>query len=574
MTRKERNTIFNLHQISRFLDIGNLILIGIFIFAIILRIHVDPGIPFHYDPGKNIVYARAALHWFPFIPQYNPYFNLGEYFEYQVLFPYITAALSKIPGVTLVEAAKWLAIISGAALALTVYYLSYEMFHIKTAALISAFLIAVSKIQLLQYINYYPQILATTLMPLSFLFLSRYVRNQEFKNMIIVAVLTSLIVLCSYIAALVYLIILLVSLAVWSFFDKKTLKALVLAPLMTILLLTFFWLPIVWRHGFLQVIQTAVSVIIRPTTIFTNEPWTFSTFLALSYGSIIAIGVIVFAIIIMKRIKWDFQKMLLAVWLVTTFLLMVSYLFRPILWVDRYCPFFEIAVIICAGAALYVLIKTINNIKYGPKYKGYLLLLILIIPLLSGIDIDYPFRAWGYPSDFAMVEYMQENLPPDSLVVAPPGINGFWVSGLSGVKILGGESSQMIRHQFLGDQDSEDILNAGSAEHKMELIRKYGVNYIYIPLHRRAFNLWNYHIEREGFESFNNATYFEVETGYQDKFGYTFLVKVRENVQPQYHVENINWTVTIAGYLVSITSLFGFVYVQRKHIQVRIPFIG
>jgi hypothetical protein len=532
--------------------------------AIILRIHVDPGIPFHYDPGKNIVYARSALQSFPLFPQYNPYFNLGEYYEYQVLFPYTLAALSKIPGITLVDAAKWLAIVSGAALSLTVYYVSYEMFRIQVAALISAFLVAVSKIQLLQYINYYPQILATTIIPLAFVFLIRYIRDQEFKNMIFVAILSSLIVLCSYLVALIYFVIVIVSLVIWSFFDNKAIRALVFTPLMTALLLTFFWLPIVWRHGLTGTIASAISIITSNTTIFTNEPWTLSTFLTFSYGSIIAIGAIISALIIVKRIKWDFPKMLLAVWLVTTLFLMASYLFRPILWVDRYFSFFEIAVIICVGIALYILIQTINRIKIGPNYKGYFLLFILILPLLSGIDIDYPFRAWGYPSDFAMVEYMQENLPPDSLVVAPPGIYGFWVSGLSGVKILGGESSQMIGHEYLGNTDSDKILNSGNAEDKMEIIRKYGVNYVYIPIHLHSPNLWDYNIDLSGFESFNNTTYFEVETGFQDHFGYTYLIRVRENLTPQYHPENINWTVTALGYIVSLASLLGFVYLQRK----------
>ena len=148
----------------------HLILLVIFILAIFIRFHADPNMPFHYDPGKNIVYARAAIQSFPLVPQYNPYFNLGEYYEYQVLFPYTVAFLFTLSGLSLVEITKWLVIIIGAALCLTVYYLSLEIFNNKTSALLSAFLIAVSKIQLLAYMNYYPQIMAMTLMPLSFVF--------------------------------------------------------------------------------------------------------------------------------------------------------------------------------------------------------------------------------------------------------------------------------------------------------------------------------------------------------------------------------------------------------------------
>jgi hypothetical protein len=539
------------------------ILLGIFILAILLRIHVDPNIPFHYDPGKNIVYARAALDWFPLIPQTNPYFNLGEYYEYQVLFPYLTAFLHNITGASLVQAATWIAIFSGAALTLTVYYFTIELFDNTTAALISAFLIAVSKIQLLQYMNYYPQILAMTLMPLSFLFLIRYIKSHEWKYVISVIILSSLIVLGSYLVALVYFTILLLSLAIWSFFDKRTVPTLILIPVSTILLLTFFWLPTVWRHGVQQIIETAVSIIFTTPGTFTNQPWTITTFLTLSYGAIIAIGAGIVAIFIIKKIQWDFRKVLLSAWLIVSFLLMASYLFKPILWVDRYFPFFDIAVVICAGGALYVIIKTINAIKTGPKYKGYLVLLVLIIPLFGAVHPGVAFGPWGYPSDFAMLGYMEQNLPPDSLVVAPPGIQGFWVSALSGARILGGESSQMLGEHYLGYQDSDIIINSEDIEQKMEYIRKFGVEYIFIPIHRDFSIIWNPHLEPEGIMLFQNETYFELEKTYHDSFGNTLLIKVREPVQPQYHVVTVNWVVTAIGYLISLVSLIGLIFLQR-----------
>src|SRR5512136_1092552 len=119
-----------------------LILLVIFIFAIAIRFHIDPNMPYHYDPGKNIVYARAAVQSFPLVPQYNPYFNLGEYYEYQVLFPYIVAFIYRIFSSSLIGITSWLAVISGGALCLTVFVLSLEIFNNKVAALISAFLIA------------------------------------------------------------------------------------------------------------------------------------------------------------------------------------------------------------------------------------------------------------------------------------------------------------------------------------------------------------------------------------------------------------------------------------------------
>jgi hypothetical protein len=560
---KKKGTPHALFSSSRFPRPEHWILLGIFILAILLRIHVDPNIPFHYDPGKNIVYARAVLDWFPLVPQTNPYFNLGEYYEYQVLFPYLTAFLHEITGASLVQAATGLAIFSGAALTLTVYYFTVELFDNTTAALISAFLIAVSKIQLLQYMNYYPQILAMTLMPLSFLFLIRYIKSHEWKYVISVVVLSSLIVLGSYLVALVYFAILLISLAIWSFFDKRTLSTLILIPVSTTLLLTFFWLPIVWRHGIQQVIETAVYVIFSTRGAFTNQPWTLTTFLTISYGSVIAIAVVICGFLIVKKIQWDFRKVLLSVWLIVSFLLMASYLFKPILWVDRYFPFFDIAVIICAGGALYIIIKTINAIKTGPKYKGYLVLLVLIIPLWGGIYPGVVFGPWGYPSDFAMLNYMEQDLPPDSLVVAPPGIQGFWVSALSGDRILGGESSQMLGLIYLGDHDSDIIINSADIEQKMRYIRKFGVEYIYLPIHEDFSIVWNPDLEPEGIMLFQNQTYFETQKAYRDSFGNTVLVKVRDPVQPQYHVLTVNWMVTAIGYLISLASLIGLISIRR-----------
>ena len=549
------------HPYSRFLKIEYGVLLGIFLLAIALRIHIDPTIPFHYDPGKNIVYARAALEWFPLFPQTNPFFNLGEYYEYQVLFPYLLAFLYKISGLPLVQIAKWVAIFSGAALTLTVYFFTVEAFDNTLAALISAFLIAVSEIQLFQYMNYYPQILATTLMPLAFLFLIRYIKTHEWKYLTSVVILSAFIVLSSYLVALVYFTILLLSLIIWSFFERKTLKPLILIPCSTILLLTFFWLPMVWRWGVQCIIGKAGTRILGTPDIFTNQPWTITTFLTYSHGAVIAIVAVICVLLIMKKIQWDFRKVLISVWIGISFLFLASYLFKPILWVDRYFALLDIAVIICAGGALYIIIKFINNFKTGPNYKGYLVLLVLLIPLSGAVHFGYTFGIWGYPSDFAMLEYMEENLPPDSLVVAPPGIQGYWVSALSGARILGGDTSQMCNYTYLGDRDSSLIINSPDVEQKMELIHQFGVNYIYLPLHEDLPAVWNPDLDPEGIHAFNNDTYFEGVNMFSDDWGSTILLKVRGELQPQYHHLEINWTVTTIGYIISLFSLVGLILI-------------
>ena len=97
---RESDNVINQWKLS--IKKEHLILLVIFIVAIAIRFHADPNMPFHYDPGKNIVYARAAIQSFPLVPQYNPYFNLGEYYEYQVLFPYAVACIYKISLASLV----------------------------------------------------------------------------------------------------------------------------------------------------------------------------------------------------------------------------------------------------------------------------------------------------------------------------------------------------------------------------------------------------------------------------------------------------------------------------------------
>jgi len=563
---RERDNIINRRKLS--IKKEHFILLAIFLLAIFIRIHADPNMPFHYDPGKNIVYARAAIQSFPLVPQYNPYFNLGEYYEYQVLFPYIVAFLYQLSSASLISITSGLVIASGAGLCLTIYILSLEIFNNKVAALVSAFLIAVSKIQILGYVNYYPQILAMTIMPLACFFLIRYIKSEKFKDLFFAAVLSGLIILASYIAAFVYFLIVLVSLALWSIRSKKLITSIILLPIMTGILLTFFWLPIVWRHGLQKFVEISISYIITATpSAFTNQPWTFTEIITYSSGTVIAIVLGVIALIVVKKIQWDFQKFLLAVWLGLTFILMESYLFKPILWVDRYFQFFDIALLLLAGVILTLLIDKLNTIKkIDGKYKGYFLLVILIVPLYGAVNFDTTFGKWGYPSDITMVDYMQD-LPSGSLVVAPPDIQSFWFSAIPGVHVLGGESSQMLDVGYQGNGDSETIINSPDITVKMELIRKYGVNYIVIPYHESRYLMWNPTIEKNGIDAFNNPAYFDVVKFFKDDYGSTVLLKVREDLSPKYHVQESNRTVTMAGYLVSVLSFFGFVCISKSKIK-------
>jgi len=533
--------------------------------ALFIRANLDPNIPYHYDPGKNVVYARAALDSFPLVPQYNPYFNLGEYYEYQVLFPYTVALLHTLTGFSLIDLTAWLAILAGAALCLTVYWLAGEIFRNTTAALISAFLIATSEIQLLAYMNYYPQILALTLMPVAAVFVIRSVRYQQYRYFFLAALVSALIILASYLAAAVCFIIMLVSLGIWCIRDKNAIRVLIAIPVMTTALLAFFWLPMAWRHGIPAFMISAFSIFFTPAASpFTNQPFTLWHFVTFSSTALIAIILGIIILFLIRKIRWDFEKVALAVCLLVSLVLMGSYLVKPILWVDRYSQFFDVGLCLLVGGICALLIKRFNARGTGASaYKGYLLLLLLLIPLYGACTFDVPFGKWGYSSDLAMTEYLQ-SLPPGSLVVTPPGIQGFWVSAASGVHILGGESSQMIGHEYFGDSDSDTIINDPDLNRKLELIRRYGVNYIVLPIHAPAPAMWNPPLDRNGINAFNNANFFEMSKVCADEYGTTLLIKVRGNLTPRYHTEERNQGVTILGYLISIASLLGFAYVSWR----------
>jgi Ca2+/Na+ antiporter len=272
----------------------------------------------------------------------------------------------------------------------------------------------------------------------------------------------------------------------------------------------------------------------------------------------IILGLIAFFVI--RQIKWDFEKLLLGVWLTVAFLLMESYLFRPVIWVDRYAQFLDIAVLLLAGCLFSLFVAKLNTLeKLKSPYAGYLLLFLLLLPLYGAIHVDTLYGKWGYPSDIAALDYMK-GLPAGSLVVAPRSVQSFWVSALSGVNVLGGESSQMVGDHYFGDNDSTIIINSPNVSRKMDLIRKYGVNYIFIPNHVPVYMMWNAELNKTGTDAFNNPEYFEVEKYFTDNYGSTALIKVRENLTPRYNVQKTDWGVTVIGYLISGITLIGCVY--------------
>jgi len=66
--------------------------------------------------------------------------------------------------------------------------------------------------------------------------------------------------------------------------------------------------------------------------------------------------------------------------------------------------------------------------------------------------------------------------------------------------------------------------------------------------------VWSPHLDKNGVQAFKNSTYFEITKVSSDSYGYTDLIKVREDLKPKYNIEKINWNVTAAGYLISIIS--------------------
>jgi hypothetical protein len=572
-----------------------IILIVIFVIAILVRIYNDPTIPYHYDPGKNIVYSRAVLDWFPFFPQYNQYFNLGEYYEYQVLFPYIVTLLYKITGFSLVDITSWSIIIIGSLMVITVYLLSKEIFNSEIAALISAGLIALSKIQLFSYMNYYPQILGLMLLPIPFIFIIRYTKTLDKKYLIYTSILSVLVILSSYLVGTVYVSILILSLIIYSIVKKdlKYIYGLISIIIGTIALITFYTLPIIDRYGIksfiIGIINTIVTTKDIPFTnlsLFQSDVGILNVF---SFLVIIALILCTSLIIYLYNRKStstsktnsksiDFSKIkyehiLLALWISISLILIESYKFRPVLWVDRYIEFLDISGTILVGYAIYFILNKIKSNQYlTSSYKlisALILICIFSYPTYDVIVHNYRFGYWNTPNDLETLNWVENNISSESLFVAPGGITSFWISALGGVHVLGGESSQILGDKFDGNSYSNTIINSPNVDEKMDLIRKFGVQYIYITTRSNVYLLWNNDYNIEGIKAFDNPKYFEIIYMKQGSFSSTYIIKVKEDLTPKYSVSKINEGITIFGYAISLTGLVIMIFVTKSYRKVR-----
>jgi hypothetical protein len=571
-----------------------IILVTILIAAILIRFWNDPTIPFHYDPGKNIVYARAILDSFPSFPQYNSYFNLGEYYEYQVLFPYIVALLHKITGLSLVYLTSTSIIIVGSLLSVTVFLLSNEIFNNAPVALISAGLIAVSKIQLFSYMNYYPQILAMTMLPLAFVFIIRYTRTSRKKYIIYVSILSSMIILSSYLVGMVYISILTLSLIIYSITkrDSKYIYYLILIIAGTAALVAFYVLPIINRYGVKSFIDGIINTVFTQKDIpFTNAPIDILIPAAFKFVIvIILIMCISLAIYIssrkpkleipkLKMPKLEMSKLemskpannipfkdikyehiLLFILTFISLILIESYRFRPILWVDRYIELLDITITIIAGYSIYFILDKIKSSKFlSPNYKliqALVLVLIFAYPTYDIIRHGYGFGYWNTPSDLESLNWVQNNIPSDTLFATPSGITSFWVSALGGVHVLGGESSQMLGEKFDGNSYSDAIINSPNITEKMDLIRKFGVQYVYVTVRSSSRSLlWKTEYNIEGLKALNNPTYFDFVYKKEDSISGVYVIKVKENLSPKYNIPKIDKGITHLGYGISLDTI-------------------
>lgn len=559
------------------------ILTIIFILAIIVRIYNDPTIPYHYDPGKNIVYSRAVLDSFPLFPQINNYFNLGEYYEYQVLFPYTVALLYKITGISLVDLTSWSIIIIGSLIPITTHFMSREIFNNNIPGLISAMLIVVSKIQLYSYMNYYPQIMALMLMSLGFIFIIRYIRTLDRKYIMYSSIISGAIILSSYLASIIYISILVLSLTIFSIIKKERryMYALISIITGTLALTTFYTLPIISRHGLDTFIKSVTDIIsIQKDIPFTNLNVQSDITILKIFGFIVIIILIlcISSVIylfdrkdrkprLINFNKIRYEHILLSLWVLIPLILIESYKFRPILWVDRYVEFLDISLVIIVGYAIYYIIDKVENRYPEHKYISVLILiLIFAYPTYDIIKHQYRFGYWNTPNDLDALNYMTNNIPSDSLVVAPSGISNFWVSAIGGVHVLGGESSQMLGDRFDGNYYSDIIINSPNIEEKMDLIRKFGVQYIYVTIRPIVPLLWRSEYNKEGLKVLTDEKYFDIIYKKEDPYkSNVYIIKVKDELKPKYNSLNIDKNITIYGYVISIITLFIMILYINRH---------
>jgi len=542
------------------------LLLTAFLAAIAMRILIDPHMPYHYDVGKNMVYARAAADVFPLLPQWNPYFNLGEYYEYQVGFPYLVGALHAITGISVVDIGQVVIVLFGSALTLTMYILVLELTGRRDAALIAAFLTAASSMQVFTYINYYPQILATTFFPLSLTYIVRYYRTGAFTHLLASGFITTIVVLTSYIAGLALVILITVTVIIHGLRERSAQGWLPLpVTLASVALIgAAHWLPIVGRNGFDNVLNFLFTrFLYRGGGVSYDVDLSVETTFLLST---IVLALIAIIFVFMKTLRqrsnqsgknwfrhWGFPEILMVCLVFLPLVLVSSIWIQPLVFPDRFLPFLDIGVIVVASIAIVLGIDR-ARLRWGRKalFLPVLIVLLFIVPFTTGwyfASVDIPLNIQSYPE-------VEEIVPPGALVAAPGLVQSFWLSAESGVHVLGGESSTLIGYQFLGGGDSDKIMDDTTVQGKMEIIRQYGVNYVYIPMNYYYPGRLVHSFTIESIEPFDNETYFDVVYFAEDPVdGYVFLIEVLEDLTPQYNQQITDNTLTITSYILSLGSI-------------------
>ena len=226
---------------------------------------------------------------------------------------------------------------------------------------------------------------------------------------------------------------------------------------------------------------------------------------------------------------------------------------------DRYVEILDMVAIIITGYSINFIVNKIKINKYLSSNYKYISVLVLILvftyPTYEVIRHNYRFGRWDTPSDLATLNYIENNIPSESLFVAPSGITSFWVSALGGVHVLGGESSQMLGEKFDGNTYSDTIINSPNVDEKLNLIRKFGVQYIYLTIRPGMPLLWRNDYNLEGLKAFGDKRYFELVYRKQDYMSAVYIIKVNESLTPKYNRPNINRDITIFGYLISMMTL-------------------
>jgi len=544
------------------------LLVTAFLAALTVRLLIDPHMPYHYDVGKNMVYSLAAADAFPLLPQWNPYFNLGEYYEYQVGFPYLVGALHAVTGVSVVTLGQVVILLAGSALTFTMYLLVQELTGRRDAAVIAAFMVAASGMQVYTYINYYPQILATAIFPLALLYLVRYYRDGDITHLLLSGVVCAAVTLTSYIAGMVLVLLIVLAVVVQGLRERSARSWLPLPVTLAMVALVGapHWLPILGRYG-MDMIQTyLVSSMLGHSFEFFH---TYGADLTVEFAFLVStavIAIIVLAFFIIQTFhrppgketkrngnKLGFPSILTACMVVLPLLLFASIWVHPLLFPGRYLPFMDLGIIVVAATVMALGVEKASR-RWGRKTFSLLLLLglLFIFPFATGwhfASVDIPLNLQSYPE-------VEELVPEGALVAAPGGVQSAWLSAETGVLMLGGESAKLMGAHFQGWAASDTIMDNTTVEGKMDVIRQYGVNYVYVPLNYYYPGRLVHSFTMEALEPFDNETCFEVAYFAEDPVdGYVFLFRVREDLTPQYHQPEYDVPLTAASYGLALTTM-------------------